>query len=636
MHGFIYQESLRTFNQDLFDGVLTQKLINALKDSHVGVPQSQKNTFDESLSKLGLIFGPSYLDQEIMCCIEYRIRSSGGCRIDFMLSGYDEYNNKNVIVIELKRWSRENVNLIPGSQNVNAFVAREEGYKETVHPSFQSFNYCDMMQLFYKEVNDNNINLHPCSYLHNYIEKEPPVLLDDRFINILELSPMFTKTDNSKLVEFIKKYIKKPDNSEIFEILDNSKICPTTKLQNNVKKIFLDNDNFKLFNNQQIAYNAIMGAIKESIATNKKRVFIIQGGPGTGKSIVALKLMSSVIYQLKKLAFYVTFTSAPRGVLEKEIEKSVDPNNPEGSSVSELIEFAGNWVRKERNDNELDCVLVDESHRLRTSAQGAIKKGVSITQEIIRSAKVSVFFVDDKQIVTHNDAGSVENIIKECIKVTGKPPIMRDEYNLVSQFRCNGASGYVAFVNHIIYGDPYPNDDLTFGFEPVFCNKSPYDLVLEIKNKQNEGYNARMLAGYCYEYVNHIGDVTPINRPWNSDVKTWASDPNAKDEVGCVFSAQGMEFDYTGVVIGKDMKYRNGNIIFDCDEHSKTDTSYMNKDFKRIPENIAKAKKYIQNAYNVLLTRGMKGCYIYCEDSALGEYLEKEWQDFKKKYSVDI
>ena len=632
MQTFIYQKSLRDFNADLFNGTLTRKLDDALKRAHVGISLSQDRTFDESLSKLGFVFGPAYLNQDIQCCIEYRIRASGGYRIDFMLSGYDDANNKNIVVIELKRWSSDNVALITDSNNVKALVSQQAGVRETMHPSFQSFNYCDMLNLFYKEVNDKTINLYPCSYLHNYEEKNPPILSDERFNKILELSPMFSKTDNDKLLSFVKRYIKKADNSEIFEILNNSEICPTNDLQKNVKKIFLDSDNFKLFGNQDIAFNAIMAALKNAILTGEKKVFIIQGGPGTGKSIIALKLMATIIHDLKRLAFYVTQTSAPRGTLEREVHKTVDPNDPKGQATSELIEYAGNWVMKEREPNELDCVIVDESHRLKTSTQGAIIKNTSIIKEIIRSSKVSVFFVDENQTVAYTDVGTIENITNACIEITGSTPIMKEEYNLISQFRCNGSSGYISFVEHILYGTPYPDDELTFEYNPVFCNKSALDMVLAIKEKQRQGFKARLLAGYCYDYKNTMGLVTPVNKIWNIDVKKWASDPNANDQVGCVYSAQGMEFDYIGVVIGKDMQYKNGKIVFDCEEHSPCDHTYMNQNFKRTPENIAKAQKFIRNAYNVLLTRGMKGCYIYCEDEALGEYLEKEWKELKKKH----
>lgn len=632
MNTFIYQESLRTFNQDLFSSVLTKKLDNALKKEHIGISLSQDKTFDESLNRLGLIFGSDHLNQDIQCCIEYRIKASGGYRIDFMLSGYDERDNKNVVVIELKRWSSDNVSLIPDSNNVRAFVAQNVGYKETMHPSFQAFNYCDLLNLFYEDVNSKKINLYPCSYLHNYEEKNPPILNDKRFNDLLKLSPMFSKTDNEKLINFIKSYIKKPDNKEIFEILNNSQICPTTDLQNNVKKIFLDSENFKLFGNQDIAYNAIKAAIKQSIITGEKRVFIIQGGPGTGKSIIALKLMASVIHDMKRLAFYVTQTSAPRGTLEREVHKTVDPHNPKGHATSELIEYAGNWVMKNREPNELDCVIVDESHRLKTSTQGAIIKNTSIIKEIIKSAKVSVFFVDENQTVAYTDVGTIENITKACFEVTGKAPIMRDEYNLVSQFRCGGSSGYIAFVDHILYGTPYPDEDLTFEYEPIFYNNAPLEMAEAIRDRQTEGFKARLLAGYCYDYKNKYGLVNPVELPWNFDVKKWASDPRANEQVGCVYSSQGMEFDYVGVVIGKDMKYRNGKVVFDCEEHSKDDHTYMNVDFKRTPDNIAKANKFIRNAYNVLLTRGMKGCYIYCEDKALGEYLENEWKHFKQIY----
>lgn len=633
MSTFIYQESLKTFNNDIFNGVLTKKLDAALKKEHVGISLSQDNTFDDSLPRLGYLFGPDHINQDIQCCIEYRIKASGGYRIDFMLSGYDENNNKNIIVIELKRWSRDNVFLIPDSNNIKAFVSKQVGIKETLHPSFQAFNYCDLLNLFYEEVNNKSINLYPCSYLHNYEEKAPPILNDARFNTILDLSPLFSKTDNAKLLDFVKRYIKKPDNKEIFQILNGSKICPTTDLQKNVKKIFLDSKNFKLFGNQDIAFNAIESAIKQSIITNKKSVFIIQGGPGTGKSIVALKLMATVIYDMKRLAFYVTQTSAPRGTLEKEVHRNVDPHNPKGQATSELIEYAGNWVTKRREDNELDCVVVDESHRLKTSTQGAIIKNTSIIKEIIKSAKVSVFFVDENQTVAHTDVGTIEKITAECMEITGKKPIMKEEYNLISQFRCGGSSGYMAFVDHILYGIPYPDDELTFEYEPTFCNNDPLSMVMAIKEKQRQGFKARFLAGYCYDYKNNIGFVNPVGLPWNFDVKRWASDPDGDNQVGCVYSSQGMEFDYTGIIIGKDMKCIDGRVVFDCEEHSSDDHTYMNPDFKRTPENIEKANKYIRNAYNVLLTRGMKGCYIYCEDKALGEYLKEEWNRFKKLYN---
>ena len=154
MRTFIYQENLRTFNADIFNTKLTGKLDLALKKAHVGISLSQDLAFEESLSKLSIVFGSAYLDQDIQCCIEYRIRASGGYRIDFMLSGYDDIGNKNIVVIELKRWSVDKVDLIPQSENVMALVSKSAGYKETVHPSFQSFNYCDLLNLFYEEVNN--------------------------------------------------------------------------------------------------------------------------------------------------------------------------------------------------------------------------------------------------------------------------------------------------------------------------------------------------------------------------------------------------------------------------------------------------------------------------------------------------
>ena len=546
-----------------------------------------------------------------------------------MLSGYDKDNIENLIILELKQWSNENVNLIDSSLNLDALVAK--GVREEVnHPSAQALCYKNLFNNYYSVVEEDPVLIHCASYLHNYYDRPNCALKDSRFNSLLSQSPTFLKTDNENLRDYISFYLKKPDDGKIFKRLDGSDLRPTYQLKESVNSLILNNNKLSLFDSQLVAYNAIIAKVKQNIINQEKSVFIIEGGPGTGKSLIALKIVGTLIKELDCTAYYATHNSSVRNLFRECIDKE------NTSGVEELLAWSGEWVRKGRDINTFDCVVVDEAHRLQTSVQGARATGLSIIDEIIKSAKVSVFFIDEGQFVTSRDSGTISKI-KKIAAENRATVIMKDEFKLETQFRCNGSDGYIAFLDYILTGKKPEFGFYKCQYDLKFfkTGNELYDSIFSLKMS---GENARFVAGYAYEWDKDYTHphVTPLNMPWNKDTKTWATRENAFNEVGCVFSAQGVEFDYVGVVIGKDLVYNQytNRIEVNVNAHAKSDHTYMNADFKHTPENIRKANTFIVNAYKVLLTRGIKGCYIYCEDDELRKYLETSWNEFVKKYST--
>ena len=624
----VYAEKLSTFNNDVDCGLINQKLINNLLKKGIGVGESQNLAFSNSLERLSNILGAGKVDQNYYCAIEYIIFSSHKKRIDFMLSGYDKQGKENVVILELKQWSNDKVNLLPYSDNLEALVTKNK-IEEVVHPSAQALSYKNLFTNFYSVVEKDPVIIHSASYLHNYEDKPNCAVKDTRYNSLLQVSPTFLKTDAQKLRDYIFIFLEKPDDGTIFKRLDGSDLQPTSQLKDSVKSLILNNNKLSLFDSQLVAYNAIIAKVKENIVYNKKSVFIVEGGPGTGKSLIALKILGTVIKDLNCTAYYATHNSAVRHLFQHSI------TDDETKGIHELLAWSGEWVRRIRPDNSFDCVVVDEAHRLQTSVQGARETGLTIVDEIIKSAKISVFFIDEGQFVTSRDAGTIERI-KQSAAQNGAELVMKDEFKLDTQFRCNGSDGYIAFLEYIFEGKEPEYNKLKCNYELQFVKTGSelYDKVFTLKMS---GENARFVAGYSYNWSedrNHL-DVTPLHMCWNKDTKTWATREDGFNEVGCVYSAQGAEFDYVGVVIGKDLELdKNTNKVrVNVFEHAETDHTYMPANFKKSENNIAKASRFIKNAYKVLLTRGIKGCLVYCENDDLRNYLELEWIKFKNKYN---
>ena len=551
--------------------------------------------------------------------IEYNIPQTSK-RVDFLISGYGKKEEANVVLIELKQW--DELEAIPGRDGlVQTYTGN--AVRQVVHPSYQAWSYAMLISDYNASVQEGMVSIFPCAYLHNYRRHNQDPLDAEQYEIYLEDAPAFTRGEVTKLRNFIKKSIRIGDNKELIYKIDSGRIKPSKSLQDSIAKMLKGNREFIMLDEQKVVYEEILNESRQSVKDDKKRVVIVTGGPGTGKSVVAVNLLAELTKE-DQFCQYVSKNSAPRNVYRKKLKGSIRK-----SSVDNM--FKGSGIYTETDNNMIDTILVDEAHRLNEKSGMFHNMGENQIKEIIHAAKCSVFFIDESQRVTLQDIGRVNEIRKWAEKEKAQVT----EMELVSQFRCNGSDGYLAWLDHTLEIRDTANfdmEDIDYDIRILDSPAKMQELIIE-RNRTSHN-RARILAGYCWNWkkegVNdpsvHDIIIGDFEISWNlKNTTTFAIDEDSIHEAGCIHTSQGLEFDYVGVIIGDDMRYENGMVVTDFTKRARTDQSLkgIKKLYKENPELANKeADEIIKNTYRTLMTRGMKGCYVYCTDQRLAAYLK--------------
>nr|WP_207729701.1 DUF2075 domain-containing protein [Clostridium cibarium] len=595
--------------------------------------EAEFKAWDRSMLYMYKALNTNDIPDECGVAIEYRIPATSK-RVDFILTGLDEEDKENVIIVELKQW--DEVEAVEDEDAIVRTAMRRNSRVKTAHPSYQAWSYASLIEDYNDAVEKKNIKLHPCAYLHNYIKKEENDPLESEvYNNWLHKAPAYTKGDVIKLREFICKYVKKADQGKGIYYIEGGKIRPSKSLQDALKVMIDGNEEFVMIDDQKVAYESIIRTVRNSIKSNKKKAIIVEGGPGTGKSVLAINLLVKIC-NMDLNCQYVTKNAAPRYVYTEKLK-----GNYTQKYINNL--FKGSGVYTDTTENEIDVLIVDEAHRLNAKSGMFKNKGENQIKEIINTAKVSIFFVDNNQRVTMDDIGSIEEVEKHAKALSVKTRKLK----LTSQFRCNGSDGYISWLDDILEIRETGNFD---GFEFDFDFKvfdSPAEMRQAIEEKNQTNNKARLLAGYCYEWITkkQNNDKYDIEFPeydfkmkWNlSNSTTWAIDKESIKECGCIHTSQGLEFEYVGVIIGNDLRFEGGKIVTDFTKRAKTDKSLngIKKLYKEDKEKALKiSDELIKNTYRILMTRGLKGCYIWCEDKALSNYFKERINLFSHQIGV--
>ncbi len=619
----IYKNDKIGFINDVRDGLIASKIENEFSKLNFNHNNdSEYKSWANSLNFMRNVIDDSEISNDCQLAIEYQIPLTSK-RVDFLIAGVDENNNNNIVVVELKQWGNSSTTTSPDV--VKTFIGGSERY--VTHPSYQAYSYAKVIENFNEEVYKNDISLIPCAFLHNYKERNRDNIDNDFYKEAIGCAPLFLEEDTIKLRNFIKTYIKKKDNIDLLMKIEHGKLKPAKALQDAIASMLRGNQEFNLIDEQKVAYETIRKLLEESLKKsnkvgneNKKYTVIIEGGPGTGKTVVAIQLLSNLINKGYSVN-YITKNAAPREVFFKKLRKDKFRLN----YIKTLFKGSGSFINVP--NNFFDCLIVDEAHRLNEKSGMFNNLGESQIKEIIHASKVSVFFIDEDQIVTTSDVGSVD-LIKKYAKEEGSEIYHGEDYNLVSQFRCNGSDGYLAFLDNLLSIRETANIDFEFDYElRLFSN--PVKMREELR-KRNNNNKARMIAGYCYDWItknDYDPDVYDIllendfKAKWNfNNTKTWAIDEDSFEQVGCIHTAQGLEFDYCGVIIGKDLIFKDNKVVTDYTKRAKTDKSL--KGIKKT-KYYALADRIIKNTYKTLLSRAQKGCFVYCEDKELLKYISK-------------
>ena len=603
------------------DDVLTNDIENiVLKNVKLklnrGVGIAEIKSWASSLVYMDRIMQDSAIPEDCGVAIEYQIPQTGK-RIDFIISGQNENNADSIILIELKQWSEATLTTKDGI--LETYVGGRIG--EHPHPSYQAWSYATLLQGFNEVVYTENIDLHPCAYLHNYLEDG--VIKNDFYSDYIKKAPVFLKSDALKLRDFIKKHVKYGDRSNILYRIENGKIRPSKLLADSISKMIKGNQEFVMIDDQKVVYENAMALAKKA-SENNKQVLIVEGGPGTGKSVVAINLLVALT-KLGLLSQYVSKNAAPRAVYEARLTGTL-----RATEIRNMFRGSGSFI--DAQNNEYDALIIDEAHRLNKHSGLFGNLGENQIKELIQAAKFSVFFIDEDQRVTLKDIGRKEEIERWAYMAGAEVT----ELVLNSQFRCNGSDGYLAWLDNMLQIRDTANEDILdidYDFKVV---SSPQELREIITAKNQISNRARMVAGYCWKWPSKTNrndyDIQfpefDFQMKWNltEDGSTWIISPNSVNEIGCIHTCQGLEVDYIGVIIGPDLIARNGKLITDASKRASSDTSV--KGYKRLlKENPERGKAalelIIKNTYRTLMTRGMKGCYVYCVDKETEEYFKQ-------------
>lgn len=617
----VYNDTKKQFVNDVKQSEIADKILACIRQKGLNAGQNREYmSWENSMQFMRNIVDDKDIDDEVRIAIEYNIPLTSK-RVDFIIYGSDKKDNDNVVIVELKQWQDAEIVADDMHYCVKTTVGKVNNI--VCHPSYQAYSYARFLRNYSQTIADNNISIIPCAYLHNFKPEKKYVLDSPIYQEWTSEAPFFVKNQVNEFSSFVKKFVsKKSSNGDILYFIDNGRIKPTKALQDTLVSMVKGNKEFILLDEQAVIYDMCLKTMTQCKKDGKKRTIVIEGGAGTGKSVIAVNLLMEFISQQLN-ASYLTKNSAPRNAF-----LNILTNSDAKKMVDIKALFRSPFNLSNLSANLYDCLIVDEAHRLVKKMYGDWN-GENQVKECINASLLTIFMLDEDQAITTKDIGSVVEIEKWC-RVLGSRMIHGEETKLFSQFRCNGSDAYKQFLKNLLQRNEenvnIALSELNFDFK-VFDTPEEMRAALYDKNKVNN--KSRMVAGYCYDWnvKNRRGEWDIIigsnfKAKWNlKDDNIWAINPNSFEEVGCIHTAQGLEFEYVGVIIGKDLTYNNST------HRVETHQGAISFDDKssgiRTLRDAQEARRLILNTYTTLMDRGQKGCYVYCEDEALREFFKK-------------
>ena len=556
------------------------------------------------------------LDNGIVLELQLPLSSS---RLDAMLTGRDDAGRERAVIVELKQWTKA----VPA--DVDDCVMTFLGHRERTvpHPSIQAANYrrylADMNSAFYAEPGP--VELDGCAWLHNLDDSSRTALTGTPFAGALAAAPLFTGHDAVPFRDYLQERLSAGGGMPVLDKIVHGGFAPSKKLLEHASRMIAGEPAYTLLDDQIVAYETILTLARRGLRTKSDHaVVVVRGGPGTGKSVIALNVMATLLAEGRNVQ-HATGSKAFTESLRKRL----------GPRARALLQYFNSFGGADAG--AIDVLVCDEAHRIRTSSSSRFTPKARRTdraqvEELIDASRLAVFFIDDHQAVRPAEVGSTTLIREAAVRLGAR----YRETELSTQFRCAGSDEYVDWIDQLLEVRKTGRFELGehAGFEFRIFD-TPAELDAAIRAKARGGYAARMTAGFCWRWSDPRPDGTLVDdvevgafrRPWNAKpdaarlargipkASFWASDPGGLDQVGCVYTAQGFEFDYAGVIFGRDLRWDPESREWIGDKSVSHDSVV-----KRAG---ARFTDCVKNTYRVLLTRGMRGCYVTFLDDATRE-----------------
>jgi hypothetical protein len=436
---------------------------------------------------------------------------------------------------------------------------------------------------------------------------------------------LFTGERRSEFIDFLRSRLASDAAGAPYaDAFLSSRVTQSRQLLSVAAAEIRDREQFILLDQQQLVFRLVLHATEAARAGDSKTVVIVAGGPGSGKSVIALSLLGELARRGRTVVHATgsrSFTQTLRKVAGKGSSRTQSP-----------FKYFNQFIAAEPND--LEVLILDEAHRIRETSIGRytparFRSGRAQIDELMSAARVPVFLLDEHQVVRPGELGTVDEIEAHAMKLG----LAVRKISLEDQFRCGGSEAYVEWAAACWGSLPGP---LPWAVDPAFSVQvadTPQEMEHLLQAQVDAGYGARMAAGFCWPWsdFHQDGSLAPDvvigdwSRPWNlrgdravgdaPPTALWATDPAGFGQVGCVYTAQGFEYDWNGVIVGPDLLWRDGRwaAVRDAnkDPNLRSRTAVIDHEFERL----------VRNVYKVLLTRGMIGTIIYSADPETREML---------------
>lgn len=606
----LYAGSTRQFIDDTFQNRIAEKLrVSFFEAFRYNPPPSEVRSWQNSLKSMMVILQHANLTEQGML-LEYQLPLSSK-RLDCMITGRNRANVQSAVIVELKQWEKTSPSFVDDC--VVSFVGGRQ--RDVLHPSKQVGQYCEFLADSHTAFGDGGISLEACAYLHNFQLDAEDSLLSEPHRDIVSRYPLFAGDQAGDLSSYLSERLAFGEGMDVLGTVTSSTYRASKKLLNHTADMVKGQSDYILLDEQLIVFNAVLDQARKGFQTKEKAVILVHGGPGTGKSVVALNLVG----ELSRQGFNTHHATGSKAFTEN-VRRIV------GSRAATQFAYFNSFAQAE--SNQIDVMIMDEAHRIRDTSVNRFtakhaRSGLPQIDELLTAAKVNVFFIDDRQVVRPAEVGS-STLIREAASKFGAKV---HEFELDAQFRCGGSDAYMGWVENTLGITRTQNvlwdSDEEFEFRIM---DSVEDLEAAIRSHNADGHTARLSAGFCWPWSNPNTDGTLVpdvrvddwSMPWNArsgggrlaqgipKETFWASDARGIDQVGCIYTAQGFEYDYAGVIWGPDLRYEpsTGSWVGDPSQSFDTVVKRSRDQFIEL----------VKNTYRVLLTRGMKGCFVYFMD----------------------
>ncbi|MFJ2899928.1 DNA/RNA helicase domain-containing protein [Streptomyces sp. NPDC087218] len=600
--------SARALRERSTGTALTERLAEQFRSRLFQVPStSERNSWQNSLPALAEVLCDADLD-EVEVLVEHQMPLSS-LRADVVLAGsHPETGRPSYVVIELKQW-RE-ATLVPDAADL--CLVGGMGNRPALHPVAQARRYCEYLEDFTALLNDTHDQISGAAYLHNAHDRDVSELLGQADGK----AHLFTSTTRGEFIRYLQTRLSSLNGALEADGLLESAVKPGQQLMRAAADEIIHGGKFLLMDEQQVAASLVKRAVALSRQSDRKEVIVVTGGPGSGKSLIALHLMSH-LGRNQHSVFHATGSKSFTGTLQHVVGKR-------NERISKLFRHFLDFRTAEKNG--IDVLICDEAHRIRrrsgnSDSTSIHRSGRKQVEELIDAARVPVFLLDEHQVVCPDEMGSVKAIDETA---AARGCVVR-HVNLNEQFRCGGSRGYEHWVRRLLGLEP--GGPVAWKPEPNFdllVADSPQQMETHLRSQQTAGYTSRITAGLCWPWSYPRKDGTLVDdvvignwrRPWNvrggryvhgaPPSSLWATEPAGIGQIGCIYTAQGFEYAWNGTIIGPEMVWRGNGwrmVQGSCKDRNLNQAS---------PDEFAHLTR---NRYKVLLTRGLTGTVLFSTDA---------------------